>query len=209
MSGYSIEAINTVAGPNGKPVIGTRTAPDATSVTISGLDPAAAYDFELRSMAGTGMSAPFTATTTGATPVGPPAPTPAPANLTVTPKGGPQATPVAASSVTATAANGYQIYYTDDGTLAAGVDGPSDKAKLYAGPIPITKSTALSIVAYDGDGNIGQSPDDGWYTPGSTVASPTISRATGGQGQVTLVWSAVTGARATRSPPARSRPTGR
>jgi hypothetical protein len=194
VSGYSVEAINTVAGANGKPVIGTRTDAAATSVTIAGLDAAAAYDFELRSMAGTSMSAPFTATTTGATPPGATPPTPAPANLTVTPKGGPEATPAAASSVTATAANGYQIYYTDDGNPAAGVDGPSNAAKLYTGPIPITKPTQLHIAAYDGDGNLGQSPDDGFYAPGATVPAPATLKATGGQAQVTLTWAAVTGA---------------
>ena len=195
VSGYSIEAINTVAGANGKPIIGTRTDAAATSTTITGLDPAAAYDFELRSMAGTSMSAPFTATTTGTTPTGTPAPTPAPANLVITPKGGTAATtPAAASSVTATAATGYQIYYTDDGSLAAGVDGPSNTAKLYGGPIPITQPTQLHIVAYDADGNLGQSPDDGFYAPGATVPAPTGLKATGGQGQVTLTWTAVTGA---------------
>jgi hypothetical protein len=194
VTGYSIEAINTVAGANGKPVIGTRTDAAATSVTIGGLDPAAAYDFELRSMAGPSMSAPFTATTTGTPTGGTPPATPAPANLTITPKGGPQATPTAASSVTATAANGYQIFYTNDGSLAAGVDGPSNTAKLYAGPIPITQPTQLHIVAYDGDGNLGQSPDDGFYAPGATVLAPTGLKATGGQGQVTLSWAAVTGA---------------
>jgi hypothetical protein len=194
VTGYSIEAINTVAGANGRPVIGSRTDATATSVTIGGLDPAAAYDFELRSLAGTAMSAPFTATTTGATPPGTPPATPAPANLVITPKGGPQATPAPASSVTATAANGYQIYYTDDGSLAAGVDGPSNTAKLYGGPITITAPVQLHIVAYDGDGNLGQSPDDGYYAPGATVPAPLTLKATGGQGQVTLTWAAVTGA---------------
>lgn len=195
VSAYSVEAIAATAGANGKPVIGTRTAADATSTTIAGLDPAATYDFEIRSMAGTGMSAPFTVGAVAGTPTGTPPPAGPAQTVAVTPKGGlDQAGAVAATSVTATVATGYQLFYTDDGSLVAGVDGPSNTAKLYAGPIQITKPVQLHIAAYDPDGNLAQSQDDGWYAPGATVAAPTGLKATAGQGQVTLSWTAVTGA---------------
>ena len=64
---------------------------------------------------------------------------------------------------------------------------------MYTGPIAITKPTPLSIVAYDVNGNIGQSQDDGWYTPGTAVDAPAGLTATGGAGQVTLKWTASPG----------------
>jgi hypothetical protein len=75
-----------------------------------------------------------------------------------------------------------------------GVDGPSNAAKLYAGPIQITKQVQLHVAAYDPDGNLAQTLDDGWYAPGATVPAPIGLKATAGQGQVRLSWSAVTGA---------------
>ena len=74
VSGYSIEAIPTTAGTNAeKAGIVVRTPAAATSTTLDGLTAAAAYDFEVRSMAGTAMSAPFTVGAVAGTPTGRPA----------------------------------------------------------------------------------------------------------------------------------------
>ena len=112
----------------------------------------------------------------------------------MTPAGGRQAAPTAATSVTATSDNG-QIFYTDDGTLAVFGDGPSATAKLYTGPVAITKATNLSFAAFDTAGNIAKPAQDGWYAPDATpagvLAAPTGLKATDGQGKVTLTWAAV------------------
>ena len=99
-----------------------------------------------------------------------------------------------ATSVTATSDNG-QIFYTDDGTLAVFGDGPSTTAKLYTGPVAITKATNLSFAAFDTAGNIAKPAQDGWYAPDASpaglLAAPANLKATDGQGKVTLVWDAV------------------
>jgi Fibronectin type III domain len=196
VSGYSIEAIPSTAAANGeKAGVLVRTPAGATSTTVGGLTAATAYDFEIRSMAGTGMSPPFTVAAVAGTPTGTPPPAGPAKTVAVTPKGGvDEAGAAAATSVTATAPAGYQVFYTDDGSLVAGVDGPSNSAKLYGGPIPITKAVQLHIAAWDPDGNLAQTQDDGWYAPGATVPTPTGLTATAGQGQATLKWNAVTGA---------------
>ena len=164
--------------------------PTATSTTLP-LDPAVTYDIEVRSIAGTGLSAPFS--TTAGTGTGAPKDTVIP-TLTVTPAGGTEAAPTAATSVTATSDNG-QIFYTDDGTLAVFGDGPSTTAKLYTGPVAITKATNLSFAAFDTAGNIAKPAQDGWYAPDASpagvLAAPANLKATDGQGKVTLVWAAV------------------
>ena len=76
-----------------------RTPATATSTTVAGLDPAAAYDIEVRSLAGTSMSPPFTVAAVPGTPTGP-VDTVNPV-LTVTPAGGAtEATAAPATSVT-------------------------------------------------------------------------------------------------------------
>jgi hypothetical protein len=195
VSGYSVEAIATTANAAGeKPGTLIRTGAAATSTTLANLDPAVTYDIEVRSIAGTGLSAPYTIGAVAGTPTGAPKDTVIP-TLTVTPAGGAtEAAATAATSVTATSDNG-QIFYTDDGSLAVFGDGPSATAKLYTGPVAITKATNLSFAAFDTAGNIAKPAQDGWYAPDATstglLAAPANLKATSGQGQVTLAWDAV------------------
>jgi hypothetical protein len=192
VSGYSVEAIATTASAAGeKPGVVIRTGAAATSTTLA-LDPAVTYDVEVRSLAGTGLSAPYTIGAVAGTPTGAPKDTVIP-TLTVTPAGGTEAAPAAATSVTATSDNG-QIFYTDDGSPAIFGDGPSSTAKLYTGPVAITKATNLGFAAFDTAGNSAKPAQDGWYTPdpaAGTSTGPTGLKATAGQGQVTLAWTAV------------------
>jgi hypothetical protein len=192
VSGYSVEAIATTASAAGeKPGVVVRTGAAATSTTLA-LDPAVTYDVEVRSLAGTGLSAPYTIGAVAGTATGAPEDTVIPI-LTVTPAGGTEAAPAAATSVTATSDNG-QIFYTDDGSLATFGDGPSSTAKLYTGPVAITKAANLSFAAFDTAGNSAKAAQDGWYTPDAaagTTTGPTGLKATAGPGQVTLAWTAV------------------
>lgn len=192
VSGYSVEAIPTVKNSAGEQAGHlVRTPATATSTTVAGLDPAAAYDIEVRSLAGTSMSPPFTVAAVPGTPTGP-VDTVNPV-LTVTPAGGAtEATAAPATSVTVSATDNGQIFYTDDGSFVAFGDGPSATAKLYTGPITITKPTNLSFGAWDTAGNAAKPVQDGWYSPTTTATgAPSGLKATPGQGQVTLSWTAV------------------
>jgi hypothetical protein len=195
VSGYSVEAIATTATTAGeKPGVVVRTGVDATSTTLA-LDPAVTYDVEVRSLAGTGLSAPYTIGAVGGTPTGTPKDTVIP-TLTVTPESGALTADTAVQATSVSATSDGQIFYTDDGTGAVFADGPSATAKLYTGAIPITKPTNLSFAAFDTAGNISAPAKDGWYTPSTTATAAPTLKATAGpaQGQITLTWNAVTGA---------------
>ena len=97
------------------------------------------------------MSEAFTTSVPG-TPAepGPPGDT-TPPTLTSTPAFTDNATPITASSVTLQSDG--QIYFTTDGLPAVTGDMPSDTAKLYTAPIPITAQTVLKFAAFDDAGN--------------------------------------------------------
>ncbi|MEA2324230.1 MAG: hypothetical protein QOD81_4080 [Solirubrobacteraceae bacterium] len=189
VTGYSVEAIAKTAAANGDHVqVGTRAAATAKKTTIMGLKGDEGYDVEVRSIAGPRMSEAFT--------VNADAPTPPPPGTVVTPTLTADPPPSdtgakTASSVTLTS-NG-QIFYTTDGSPAILGDMPSDDAKLYTGPIPITApGTELSVAAFDKAGNHTQL--SGIYDPPATsTAKPDAPKgltATPGERSVALKWTA-------------------
>ena len=182
VTGYSVEAVNTATST----VQGVRLAATASGTTLTGLDSAATYTFEVRSMAGSKMSVPF-GPATAAGPRDETLPT-----LTVTPIGG--ATPeqaVEANSVSV-ASNG-EVFFTTDGSSAIEGDGPSLTAEPYTGPIPITAPTHVNIATFDQAGNHLQESGD--YKPVSEAApaTPTGLAGTQTQNSMALTWNAVTG----------------
>jgi hypothetical protein len=191
VSGYSVEAIApAVDGVSAS--YGVRTGASATKATVT-VDPAeSSYTVEVRSLAGARMSEPFTlSTTTPATPA--PGDTVAP-KLTVTPTPGADPTvAVETDKVTLASESGSDIYYTTNGDPAVSGDVPGDTAKLYTGPIPITKAnTEVRAVAFDRAGNI--DTGFGLYSPTTAppaaLAAPATLTAVAGQGSVKLDWAA-------------------
>jgi hypothetical protein len=182
VTGYSIEAVN----PATSTVQGVRVGGGASGSTLTGLDPAVAYTFEVRSMAGTKMSVPFGASEAA----GPRDETPP--TLTVTPTGGADPeTAVEADSVSV-ASNG-QVFFTTDGSAVIEGDTPSLSAQLYTGPIPISAPTHVNIATFDQAGNHLQSSGD--YKPVSVTAPAAPTGLAGAQTQnsVALTWNAVAG----------------
>lgn len=160
VSGYSIEAIPTAAAANGeKAGVLVRTPASATTTTVSGLTAAVAYDFEIRSLAGTAMSPPFTVSAVAGTPTGPLPPAGPAKTVAVTPTGGvDRAGAAAATSVTATAPTGYQVFYTDDGSLvvddtvtaknADGAVSPESTPQAEATVTAVTDTVSISKVTW-------------------------------------------------------------
>jgi Chitobiase/beta-hexosaminidase C-terminal domain/Fibronectin type III domain len=189
VTGYSVEALgatqSTTAPLNQRSGLTRRTPADAQSTTITGLTASEDYTIEVRSLTGTRMGDAFPLQGTATNPGTVTAPTlsvsPAPVAGTVV-----QTSAVTMSSTPA----GAQLFYTDDGTSVIDGDLPSDTAKLYTGPISITKETNLSFLAIDRAGN--HDTAVGTYAPPTAVApaAPTNPTATAGQMQATLRWSA-------------------
>ncbi|MFD3444539.1 fibronectin type III domain-containing protein [Microbacteriaceae bacterium 4G12] len=182
VTGYSIEAVN----PSTNTVQGVRVAAGTSGTTLTGLDPAVAYTFEVRSMAGSKMSVPFSPAN-AAGPRDETLPT-----LTVTPLGG--ATPEEAkeaNSVSVTS-NG-EVFFTTDGSSVIEGDAPSLTAEPYTGPIPITAPTHVNVAAFDQAGNHVQESGD--YKPVSEAApaTPTGLAGTQTQNSMALTWTAVAG----------------
>jgi hypothetical protein len=187
VTGYSVEAVNSST----ETVQGVRLAADATQATLTGLDPAGPYTFEVRSMAGDKMSVPF-AMGGGGTSGGAAGDTTIP-TLSVSPAGGADpASAVETNSVTVNS-NG-QVYFTADGSPAVIGDSPTDNARLYTGPIPITGPTTLNVATFDAVGNHDQTT--GEYKPVSVQApgAPAGLSGTQSQSSVALTWGAVTDA---------------
>jgi hypothetical protein len=195
VTGFSVEAIAPAAAGISK-TYGARTSATINKATLTVDASVSAYQVEVRSLANSSMSAPFTLAETPAT-----APTGdqvAP-KLTMTPA--PNADPtvvVEADSVILASESGSDIYYTTDGSPAVSGDLPSDTAILYTGPISITKAnTEVRAVAFDRAGNIDTA--FGLYSPPASaplpeLAAPTGLTATKGEGSVRLDWAFVTGA---------------
>lgn len=193
VSGYQVVAIAGTTGTGS--LTGTRTAASATQATLSGLDAGTEYTFEVRSLAGTAMSAPFTRANGTTTPTQPTGDTTAPV-LTVTPAGGTDAAPAEAARVSATVNEANtDIYYSVGSPAIGDGDLPSDTAKLYTGPITITAKTDLHFAAFDAANNTASAR--GFYAPPAAgLPAPTSVTATAGQGSASLRWAAVTGAAA-------------
>ena len=182
VTGYSVEA---VSGPDANGVRtsqGVRVGASATQANLTGLDSAATYTWEVRSMAGDKLSVPFTVGGAGS---GIPGDT-TPPTLTLSPAAGAGVTE--ASSVTVNS-NG-QVFFTTDGSPVISGDLPSDTAKLYTGPIPITALTTVKVAAFDQAGNF--TVDGGDFAPAAVALpdAPTGLAATKTQNSVSLTWNA-------------------
>lgn len=192
VTGYSVEAVATVADANGDfPVHGKRTAADRTRTTIEGLTGGAAgYTVEVRPLIGTEVGAPFPAASGAPTPPpdGGPADTTAP---TVT------ATQGADGSVTLMADEpNVDMYYTTDGSgpLDETANLPAQSATLYTGPIPVPAPTTVRWVGFDLAGNV-SAVGSGSFQPAPAPAvtapdAPGVLRATSGDRSVSLTWQA-------------------
>jgi hypothetical protein len=182
VTGYSIEAVSSATNA----LQGVRVGSGASGTTLTGLDAAATYAFEVRSMAGAKMSVPFGP----ATAAGPRDETPP--TLTVTPAGGADPESAVEANSVSVSSNG-QVFFTTDGSAAIEGDAPSLAAQLYTGPILITAPTHVNIATFDDAGNHLQSSGD--YKPVSVDAPavPTGLAGTQTQNSMALTWNAVTG----------------
>jgi Fibronectin type III domain len=179
VTGYSVEAIGTPNGAGQQTSTGVRVGVNTTQATLSGLDPAASYTFEVRSMAGAKLSVPFRMGATDTT-----APT-----LSLNPQ--PQAGSVVQTNAVNVNSNG-QVFFTTDGSPVIDGDLPSDSAILLQGnSIPITAAVTLKVAAFDQVGN--NVVLEGDYAPPSVAlpAAPTGLAGTSGETSVALTWNAV------------------
>ena len=198
VSGYSVVAIAKTASTAGDYVtIGKRTGASATSATINGLSSTMDYTVEVRSLAGPRMSEAFQVAEPTQIPQTP-SDTTVP-SLAMSPAPGTEAAPTQASTVTLGSESTADIYYTTDGSDVVMGDIPSDAAKLYTSPIPITSLTDLRVMVIDEAGN--STRRSGWYSAEPVVPTPTLEapanlrvNGTIGQTSVPLAWDARTGA---------------
>jgi hypothetical protein len=181
VTGYSVEAIGAPSGSGQQTSTGLRVGVNATQATLSGLDPAASYAFEVRSMAGAKLSIPFKMGAVDTT-----APT-----LALSPQ--PVDGTVVETNAVTVSSNG-QVFFTTDGSPVISGDLPSDNATLLVGnSIPITAPVTLKVVAFDQVGNA--SPiSEGDFTPstvGLPAAAPTGLAGTAGETSIALTWDAL------------------
>jgi hypothetical protein len=203
VTGYSVAAVDTVAtGAGAFRQTGFQTDADATQVVLNNLT--SVYDFQVRSIVGGDMSAPFALAGT-VTPGsgGGTGDTTAPV-LTETPTfNGTTAVVSETRDITLKADEGT-IYYTIDGSaVTTEVDGnvPSASAKIYTAPIPIAARTTIKVAVIDAAGNAYH--ETGVVTPkaaaravaptgvavvGTTGAGPDLAKP---QGTVNIGWAAV------------------
>jgi hypothetical protein len=192
VTGYSVVAVADTASAFGEQTqVGVRTGTPSTSTTITNLDPAESYDVEVRSLAGARMSEAFAVSVPGGT-SGEPTGDLVPPTVTVSPTADAGAV-AETKTVTLTADEAVDIYYTTDGSPALdNGDLPSDSAKLYTGPIAITTQTEITFAAFDKAGNFALG--SGTFAPPSQLDpvpnAPTFGNSTAGDGTVTLRWSA-------------------
>ncbi len=179
VTGYSVEAISVANASGQQSSSGLRVDVTTTQATLSGLDPAASYTFEVRSMAGATMSIPFKMGATDTT-----APT-----LALSPS--PVAGTVVNTNAVAVSSNG-QVFFTTDGSPVIAGDLPSDTATLLTGSsIPITAAVTLKIAAFDQVGN--NVVLEGDYAPPTVAlpAAPTGLAGTAGETSIALTWTAL------------------
>jgi hypothetical protein len=179
VTGYSVEAISVADASGQQTSTGLRVGVSATQATLSGLDPAATYTFEVRSVAGATLSIPFKMGATDTT-----APT-----LALSPA--PVAGTVVATNAVTVSSNG-QVFFTTDGSPVIAGDLPSDTATLLAGnSIPITAAVTLKIAAFDQAGN--NVVVEGDYAPPTVAlpAAPTNLAGTAGETSIALTWTPI------------------
>ena len=192
VTGYSVTAVAGTAVTTGQYAqVGMRTDANATSTTLSNLKADEKYTVEVRSIAGARMSEALTitdATAPGSDGSTPPSDTTAP-TLELSPA--PTAGTVTTASAVTVRGDG-QNFYTTDGSPVINAGLPSDTAKLYSGPISITKAVTLKVAAFDQGGNY--TLMEGAYAPEAADTTPPAApeglTATAGQGEVTLRWNA-------------------
>lgn len=184
VTGYSVLAISSTQSSNLQLQVGVRTSASTTGTTVSGLSPDLDYTVEVRSLAGSALSAPFTVAT--------------PAGGTGTPADATFAAPAATlglDGVTLARKENTEIYYTLDGTDPRVADVPSSTARLYVGPIEITMDgTFIKWVAFDISGvfsDTGEGTFDVVVPPGP--AAPTNVTATAGDTAAIIKWTAPSG----------------
>ena len=179
VTGYSVEAISVPNASGQQTSTGLRVDVTATQATLTGLDPAASYTFEVRSMAGPTMSIPFRMGATDTT-----APT-----LALSPA--PVAGTVVETNAVTVSSNG-SVFFTTDGSPVIVGDLPSDTATLLTGTsIPITAAVTLKIAAFDQVGN--NLVLEGDYAPPTVAlpAAPTGLAGTAGETSIALTWTAL------------------
>jgi hypothetical protein len=179
VTGYSVEAISAPSGSGQQTSTGLRVDVNANHATLSGLDPAASYTFEVRSMAGAKLSIPFRMGATDTT-----APT-----LALNPQ--PQDGNVVETNAVTVTSNG-QVFFTTDGSPVISGDLPSDTATLLVGTsIPITAAVTLKVASFDQVGN--NVVLEGDFRPVSVAlpAAPTGLAGTGGETSIALTWTAL------------------
>jgi hypothetical protein len=187
VTGFDVEAVQQGLSAEGDhTILGKRTSQNATHAIISGLKPDQGYDIEVRSMAGSTMSAPYTvqaATPTDLGDVTPPALSATPGSLTEV---------NVTSSITLASELGADIYYTIDGSAAVQGGLPSGSAKHYTAPIALSGPVTLHAVAFDRAGNFKTVTAD-YKPPVDTTPAPSaVSAITGtaGPNSVSLSWAA-------------------
>jgi Fibronectin type III domain len=167
---------------------GYRFDKNARTATITDLDPAITYQFEVRAITDDGRSS-EAFTVNAANPGGGTQTPGAVPQLTLSPAPSSNGTAIAASSVTATTSAGTQIFVAKDAEVFAG-GVLTDAAVPYTAPIPITAQTTLHFAAVNADDNV--ETVTGVYTPQTAaLAAPTGLTAAAGQAQVSLKWNAV------------------
>ncbi|MGY1770430.1 fibronectin type III domain-containing protein [Blastococcus sp. SYSU D00813] len=204
VTGYSVEALEPATAGT-QEFQGVRVGADATQAVLSGLDPAALYDIEVRSMVGRELGAPFALLGTSAVPgdtTGTTGPT-----LTTDPAfNGTTAVVAQNRTLTLTPEAGSTAYYTLDGSpVTTEPNGrvPAPNATLYTAPIPITAdNTQVNVVAINAAGAathasgvvsprpaVAATAPTGVAVLGSTGAGPNNNA-----GTITVGWNPVTDA---------------
>ena len=192
VTGYSIVAVASTAPASGERTqVGVRTGAPATQTTIAGLDPAQAYDVEVRSEAGTRLSDSFGISVPGTTSGAPTGDLKAPV-VTASPAAS-TTTLARTKTVALTPDEPADIYYTTDGSaVLANGDLPSDTARLYTGEIAVTSDMFVKFAAFDRAGNFSQGV--GHYAPPVALDpvpnAPLTGNSSGGEGTLTLRWTA-------------------
>ncbi|MEA2155655.1 MAG: hypothetical protein QOE11_1795 [Solirubrobacteraceae bacterium] len=191
VDGYSVELIAATSTAAGQQQRGIRTPVGVTKASFTGLDATETYAVEVRSTAGAHMSDPGVSS--------PPPDLGPPTKPVASPAGGANNTSAVAAPSGVTLTSNGQIYYTTDSSSPVNGDMPSDTAKLYADPIPVTGPTEIRAVALDQAGNI--SPEfQGFYkvpdaaapppAPSTAPDAPAKPTGTGGAHKATLQWTA-------------------
>jgi hypothetical protein len=191
VTGYRVVAVDTTVNAAGEQAeTGVRiNNPGATGTTLA-VEPGKTYTLEVRSVNAVGNETIPPAT------VGITAPDTTPPTVAFSPVATSFVTP---TSITLSSEPGAQIFFAlSDPLLAAPALVSGDELSgapvtLYTTPIALTTSTRVSVVAFDAAGNLSAQVDRVIsITTADTPGTTTSVTATGGEGQVSLSWPAVT-----------------